>query len=131
MNLEKFVKSPYRALVMVIITLILGFLGYHYLSHISGNLPEKEETLIMSHVVWLIPSLILAYVWCAATAVSFVMIFAKRPLKYYNDAGLIFSLIVGLIAGLIVGLIFSLIFGLIEEFKKPKEELRLQNQHAS
>lgn len=47
-----------------------------------------------------------------------VMIFLNRPLKSWNQKGLIWSLIAGLIACFIMGLIE----GLINEFSKPDEK---------
>ena len=112
MNLEKFVQSPYRALVMILVTLTLAFCDIALISHIVNNLPEKKDLVKMGHL-WLFPSFILAYACCAATLVSFVMIFLKRPLKPYSNKGFIYYLILGLILGPIASLSGGLIIGLI------------------
>lgn len=142
MNIERFVKSPYRALVMVIITTFFCFFWWELVSHLWYIIPEELGATTRGDL-WLVPAVILNYVWSSATTVSFVMIFLDRPLKGPNENGLICGLTKGLITGLIWGLMWVLIsglwglitglilgflcfliLGLIREFKKPREKPR-------
>ncbi len=108
-------KSPYRAMVMSIITTILSFFGYHFVLHILEDAPLKDLNFYES--LWLLPATLCAYSWFALAFACFVMIFSSHPLKMWTPlaVGIVLGLaFLILLTGIVVGganILTSMIIG--------------------
>lgn len=114
---EKFLKIPVRwirSLLMIFVTATLGFLGHLFLMHIKEGFLSLGETFNISHW-YLIPEVVLAYIWCLVTSVSSGLISPWRPTKTLRIRDFI---IAGLLWGFsLFGLwFFKIIFGLVIAF---------------
>ena len=94
---------------------IIGFTVFQYIYYVIPEITHffimgPKDTTFIDLAARMLPPLI-GYGLIAASITSVISIF--KPLKSFDEYGLIIGLIAGLITGLIGGLIIGLIFGLI------------------
>lgn len=99
----------YRRLVSIVVSVVMMFLGYHLLYLISLLCIIINDGIDLGYQNFcFIPLLILVYSWFASNLLFFVSIF--KPLKTYQQGGLLRILVLGMIYGSLFGIPVSFIF---------------------